>query len=304
MMANEHIPKDQYSNDDVEVIECEECGFKHQEPIPTEAEIRQIYESNFGGEVKDHFTERKQTDEDYWRRAFERRRLTYREDLNVETAVPSILDVGCGTGDLLTFFKENGWKVQGIEPSEHFHDLLDDRGIPNVPKLIEDITSDGWAQLGGFDVVNLSMVLEHVRDPESVVRTIIENALASDGILTIESPNDFNTFQETAVDIWDLDRWWIHELHINYFDFASLESLIRRCGLTPESRDAQFPLGMFLLFGDVYVGDDDLSREVHEKRVQFEKSFHQTGREAELRNLYKSLASIGLGRTAIIHART
>jgi len=301
-MPDEHVAIEKYHHGGVTVIDCETCGFKHQQPIPTLQEVRERYEKEFGGERKSDFQENKKEDEAYWRRSFERRRRTYRELLDSPDE-PRILDVGCGTGDLLSFFKNRGWSVQGIEPSQNFHDLLEDREIPNLPKLTMDMTPEDWASLGSFDVINLSMVLEHIRDPRGLVETLADRGLRPGGVLTVEVPNEFNLLQETATEAHNLDQWWIHDLHINYFDFPSLERLIEASGLQPTIREAQFPLEMFLLFGDVYVGDDDLGREIHQKRAVFERVLHESGRTDELMGIYRALADSGLGRTAIVHAQ-
>lgn len=294
---------ERYEHNDLTVVVDKEAGYRHLEPLPSEEELAEIYRNKFGGdEVKEDFKETKQADEDYWRMAVERRLRTYREVLH-DLDDPRILDVGCGTGNILSFFRENGWDVQGIEPSEHFFDILEAEDIPYVPELVEDMTEDDWQSIGTFDVVNLSMVLEHIRNPGDVVGRLADKALRDGGILTIECPNDFNPLQETAVEMHDLPRWWIHELHLNYFDFDSLEDLVRRQGLTLVLRECQFPMEFFLLFGDVYIGEDNLGRECHLKRVSFEKNLHESGRQELLQTFYRALAECGLGRTAIIHSQ-
>ncbi len=96
-----------------------------------------------------------------------------------------LLDVGAGKGEFLAVAKRCGWEVQGLEPSEGLaahasttHHLpiwrttLDDHAIPQA----------------SFDVVTLNMVLEHVDDPNGLLRAV-HRVLVSDGILFIEVPN-------------------------------------------------------------------------------------------------------------------
>ncbi len=287
---------------DLQVIACTACGFRHLWPIPTVAELQTLYREDFGGRVRPGFAARKQEDAAYWRLAFGRRLDAYRELLGAGMAPRRLLDVGCGTGDLLACFREGGWEVQGIEPSRQFTETLAAAGIPNLPRLTDEMTDAEWAALGRFDAINMSMFLEHVRDPLAVVRCVVR-ALKPGGILTIESPNDFNPLQAAAVRAHGLSRWWINRLHINYFDFEALERLVSRAGLQPVRRDAQFPIEMFLLFGELYVGNAELGRATHRKRVAFEMALAEAGETARLGRLYQAFAQQGLGRTAIVYSR-
>ncbi len=304
-MTQQHRYTKSFSHGDHTVIECEDCGFKHLWPLPTIDDLRETYERRFGGSVRPQFTERKKEDADYWRRVFERKLLTYKRLLpnvarpNVER--PRILDIGCGVGDFLAYCKEQGFDVLGVEPSSHFHPTLEERNVGYIPSLIEDITSEQWKQEGPFDIVNMSMFLEHVLDPIEVVKAATSE-LVDGGILSIETPNDFNPLQKAAVSATGNDAWWINPLHINYFDFESLESLCKKMGFTPKHRTSQFPLEILLLMGDNYVGDDQLGREMHKKRVRFEKAMHDNDQAETLSDMYDALAQAGIGRQATIFA--
>lgn len=301
-MSEHHPHTDSWTHGDLCVIDCNSCGFRHLHPLPTDADLRTIYEKEFGGNVRAGFKERKAEDQQYWEMAFGRRLAVYRQLLGkLPNRAPRILDVGCGTGNLLEFFKAKGWEVFGIEPSKHFSEGLEALGIPHIAKLSSDITTMEWEEIGKFDVINMSLLLEHVRDPHGLIREMTSRAKRG-GVMTIESPNDFNSLQMAAAKAHDLPRWWINRLHLNYFDFDSLERLVRSHGFRPAVRDAQFPLEMFLLFGDMYIGDGDLGRTCHLKRVKFEQTLHHLGEDGLISSLYRGFAEIGLGRAAIVHA--
>ena len=57
-----------------------------------------------------------------------------------------------------------------------------------------------------------------------------------------------------------------------------------------------FPLEMFLLFGDNYVKDGKLGSACHKKRVAFEENLRKLGKKNTLKNFYRSLADLNLGR--------
>ena len=59
---------------------------------------------------------------------------------------------------------------------------------------------------------------------------------------------------------------------------------------------------MFLLFGENYVKDGTLGKACHKKRVAFEANLRQT-RPDLLREFYKALANLGLGRQIVAFAQ-
>lgn len=301
-MEKEHRYNESLQNGDVKAICCLDCGFWHQFPIPSISEVQETYRNKFGGSVRSQFIGKKAKDVGYWRHVFERRVQTYQELINI-TSAPRILDVGCGVGDFLTYCKDSGFDVYGIEPSESFSHALEARSIGFVPSLIEDINQDLQDQIGLFDVVNMSQFLEHVREPVKVLE-IASRFLKPGGILSVECPNDFNQLQLAALqDNIVKTPWWINRLHINYFSFDSLECLIAKSCFKIERRCSQFPIELFLLFGDNYIGDELLGRQIHEKRVRFEDCLHKTGNSEIVSSLYESLAKLSLGRHAQVYAR-
>ena len=62
------------------------------------------------------------------------------------------------------------------------------------------------------------------------------------------------------------------------------------------------PLELFLLFGDVYVGDGELGKNCHEKRVAFEDNLRRHGKSDTLNRFYTAMADLNLGRSAIVYA--
>jgi len=299
-MSRQHRHSESHRHGDLQVITCEDCGFRHLWPLPSMEELQETYEKRFGGDVRPQFRERKREDVAHWERVFDRRLVEYRRILpNVEK--PRVLDIGCGVGDFLAYCKAQDFEVWGVEPSSHFHGELERKGIKFIPKLIENITPEQWQELGAFDIVNMSMFLEHVYDPVATVLAATKHLVAG-GILSIECPNDFNPLQRAAVATSGEQNWWISPLHINYFDFDSLEALCNQINFTPVHRTTQFPLEMFILFGDSYVGNDALGREMHAKRMKFEQALGDSGHSELLKDLYDEMAKLGVGRQATIYA--
>ena len=57
------------------------------------------------------------------------------------------------------------------------------------------------------------------------------------------------------------------------------------------------------MFGDNYVGDDQLGRKCHKRRMAFEQNLTKAGMREVKRELYRKLAQIGLGREVIVVGR-
>jgi hypothetical protein len=67
--------------------------------------------------------------------------------------------------------------------------------------------------------------------------------------------------------------------------------------------EATFPMDMFLVMGENYVGNREVGRACHARRVAFELNLRRTGHTAALRTMYRALAEAGLGRTVVALAQ-
>ncbi len=149
----------------------------------------------------------------------------------------------------------------------------------------------------------MSLVLEHIPDPAALL-ALAHGQLDDGGLLCVVVPNDFNPFQLVARDHLEFNPWWVAPPHhINYFNFSSLQKLLERCGFEVIHKEATFPIDMFLLMGDNYIGNDELGRACHGKRKMLELNLSRAGMAEIKRHLYQSLANIGLGREVVLIAR-
>lgn len=196
--------------------------------------------------------------------------------------------------------KSKGLDVSGLEPSIEGVEYAREHGINAYHTGIENFNVVGDEK---FDMVLLMNVLEHLREPEQTIMNIKRSLLKKDGLLVIDVPNDFNDFQMVADKEYGLDEWWfLPPNHINYFSHDTLQKLLKGCGFEIVHCTASFPLDMFLLFGDQYVGNPELGRECHNKRVNFEKLMSKHGKSDKLKAFYQSMAKLNLGRSVTVYA--
>jgi SAM-dependent methyltransferase len=128
-----------------------------------------------------------------------------------------ILEIGCGTGYLLSLIKNLGGNVTGIEPGEHALAAKEKYGV----ELIRDFFPSPKIN-GKFDLIIMSIVLEHFVDPVSLLSTI-HPFLKENGKLIISVPNE-----EPFLQAGDLSVLF-HE-HYSYFTDVTLENTLNQSG--------------------------------------------------------------------------
>ena len=281
-----------------DVIDCQQCGFKHIVPIPTEDELEKAYRHDYYTQEKPLYIERYSEDLDWWNFVYTHRYDIFEQHLDARQRC--LLDIGSGPGFFLLNGHKRGWKVKGIEPSlqatEHSHGL----GLEVINGFFSEQTSE---ELGIFDVINMGEVLEHIPNPFALLRLVYQK-LSDNGLVCAIVPNDFNPFQIVLREHLGFNPWWVAPPHhINYFDFDSLSNLLSRCGFEVVHKEATFPIDMFLLMGDNYVGNDDVGRVCHKKRMNFEKSMYQSGKVKLMEEIYSKFADLCIGREIIMIAR-
>jgi len=286
------------SDNGFDVIDCQLCGFKHIIHIPTVEELEKVYQHDYYQQEKPLYLERYREDIDWWDRVYTHRYEILEQHLSAQSRC--LLDIGSGPGFFLLNGKKRDWQVKGIEPSvqavEHSRDL----GLEVAPGFFSDKTA---SELGVFDAINMSLVLEHIPDPAEFLK-LIHHQLNDNGLVCIVVPNDFNPFQLVLRDDLGFKPWWVAPPHhVNYFDFDSLSGLLERCNFEVVHKESTFPIDMFLLMGDNYIGNDEVGRDCHRKRMSFEKAMNLGGSSRVLTDLYSALAQEGIGREVVIFAR-
>ena len=211
----------------------------------------------------------------------------------------TMLDVGCGEGYALAFFREKGWSVKGFDFSS--------AGVmsknPNCSDVL--ITGDVFGLLNcemsagrNYDVVWLQNVLEHVIDPINLLK-LLRTLVAPDGILVVTVPNDFSIIQQAAMELSHIDRqcWIAPPDHLNYFDYKSLLNTSSETGWECLEILGDFPVDWFLFHpGSNYIRDKAQGKAVQRARVQLENVIHSQPIENVL-HYWSIAAKLGIGRS-------
>jgi 2-polyprenyl-3-methyl-5-hydroxy-6-metoxy-1,4-benzoquinol methylase len=278
-------------------------GYLRLQPIPTQEEVEKYYSEEFYSSKYKQFNdsslavqkEEQEFMDSRWNSIYEVCTSHFGKIKGL-----SLFDIGFGFAQTMLFFRQKGFIVSGLEPCSEGVEYAKSQGLDVYQAGVEDFSC---AKSKKFDVVTLINVLEHLRDPAKILLEIKEKLLKKNGLLVIDVPNDFNDFQTVANKEHGLNEWWVcPPNHINYFSFTSLSKLLGKCGYKVVAKEASFPLELFLLMGDVYVGDPKLGKSCHQKRVVFEHLMRKHGKADKLTAFYRSMADLDLGRQAVVYA--
>lgn len=153
----------------------------------------------------------------------------------IPVGVRSLLDVGCGRGEF-------GRGVKRVRPQVHVTGIEFTDWAAEARQHLDavhqiDASDADAARLGPFDCITFNDVLEHLFDPERVVRNLCQS-LKPGGSVLASSPNlryfytmhalllrgRFDYVQSGPMDF----------THIRFFTFQTFAELFRRCGLEVE----------------------------------------------------------------------
>lgn len=146
-----------------------------------------------------------------------------------------ILDVGCATGYFLEAAQKRGFECSGVEFSEYSSNIAKQK-FGNSTIFHGTIEDCGFREKD-FDVIAMSDLIEHVRNPLQTLKKA-KALLKEDGIIMIITPNTDSLSNKL------MKRRWTHYKpeHFFYFNKHSMNHLAHMLGLnlmyTENSRKA------------------------------------------------------------------
>lgn len=134
----------------------------------------------------------------------------------------TLLDVGCGNGTNLDRFRKLGWTVFGQEIDPKAAATAATRSFPVFVGPLSALASGCR-----FDAIIMNHVIEHVRDPLSLLADC-RRLLKPSGILVIATPNAAGLGAKMFGRYW---RGYEVPRHLFVFTPASLSTILKRSGL-------------------------------------------------------------------------
>jgi 2-polyprenyl-3-methyl-5-hydroxy-6-metoxy-1,4-benzoquinol methylase len=137
----------------------------------------------------------------------------------------TLLDVGCGSGELLEAARDRGWDVVGVEVVEESVEAARSRGL----EIRHGLLQESGLPERHYDVVSAFHVLEHMSEGTEFLK-LIARWVRPGGHLCIEVPNWRSFARRNSGD------QWIHLRpleHLGHYEPKTLAATLERAGLEP-----------------------------------------------------------------------
>ncbi|MEA3479496.1 MAG: class I SAM-dependent methyltransferase [Bacteroidota bacterium] len=199
------------------IVECNSCHFRFTNPRPKEENNAAYYKSQ---EYISHSNVKGGLLNSLYHNV---RNYTITRKYKIVNRYASgnkILDIGCGTGQLLHHFKNKGWDTMGIEPDEGARKFAIDNYHLQITDLGSLISSGKYK----FDVIMMWHVLEHVNQLDEYLQKI-KSILHENGTFIVAVPNSNS---------WDAghykSNWAAYDVprHLYHFDQGSINNLMEQ----------------------------------------------------------------------------
>lgn len=203
--ANDYITGDLF-----QILGCKVCGICFTYPMPYD--IESYYPSNYRA-YGPHVTRLLRTFYDF----------RVRKWMKMRDSPGTALEIGCGAGLMLDALRRRGWQVMGLERTEAMAAYTrDTMGLNVISGRFESMAKEMR-----FDLIILFNVLEHMKDPLSILKECAAR-LKPGGVILINVPN-FDSWQAY------LNRpLWLHldpPRHLFHFAPKSLANVLWMAGL-------------------------------------------------------------------------
>lgn len=209
------------------ICKCQKCGLVIQDLPMSEHELKEYYNDAYqktnsltaGREqtARERFADRLQTIDPVYRRV-----LPYlRKDM-------SVLEVGCGAGELLYRIQPQVREVAGIELNSGFVDFINnDLGITAWAQDINKINFNGRK----FDFIVSVATLDHLPNPLETLLTM-KRLLSEKGEMFIIVPNrdEALNFFIPGENQAKFNTFFWHKAHMFYFTAETIEMMLNKAG--------------------------------------------------------------------------
>ena len=181
-----------------------------------------------------------------------------------------VADIGSNDGTCLSFFKDAGMEVLGIDPATHIAERATANGIPTLDEFFcEELAQRLRAGHGPASLITSHNALAHIDDLAGVVRGV-RHWLADDGLFIFEVGYLVDVYQNV----------WFDTIYHEHLDFHSVEPFV----------------GFFERFGMEVIGVQRVSPQGGSIRVTTQKKGGGRSRDGSVDELIALEHDIGFDR--------
>lgn len=198
------------------IVKCRTCGLKRTDPRPNQATMGFYYPADYDPYTKSRAATGPVRRSGWKARA--KRIFETRSNAIPDLAPGTMLEIGCASGNYMQAMADQGWQVQGLEPSATAAEFSKSRGFEVT---VSDLESASYPD-ESFDLIVGWMVMEHLHSPVECLRKM-HRWLKPGGALVFSVPNagsyEFDLFG---------DAWFALQLptHLFHYDPRSLDKVL------------------------------------------------------------------------------
>ena len=205
-----------YSGDEFNLSECVNCGYRFTNPRPIKSTIGNYYKSE--NYISHNSTKKGLINKVY--HLVRNYQFKIKESSIEKTKISTgkkVLDVGCGTGNFVSYLNLHGWDAEGVETDEKAREIAKVSNI-KVHKNLNVVGSNK------YDVITMWHVLEHIYNLNDYMQKL-RGLLKKDGLLVIAVPNsnsyDANIYKE---------NWYAYDapIHVSHFRKSNMKILAEK----------------------------------------------------------------------------
>jgi 2-polyprenyl-3-methyl-5-hydroxy-6-metoxy-1,4-benzoquinol methylase len=294
-------------NDSVYSVVATPHGYRTVVPLPSEQELADFYSNIYFQQIPT--TSYRQ---EYAAEELAHKRL--RAELIVHVAIrqlgrqlsqPRLLDVGFGEGFELAAAQNAGFTARGVDfgldglkrCNPGLENVVEAR---NPQEALRDFAVNGVR----FDVCVLKNVLEHVREPITLLE-LVAQTLSTEGIAVVTVPNDYSGLQAELLSrgAVETEYWFAPPQHLQYFSTENFPEFAAAAGFDVVDVIGDFPIELYLLHpGSNYVCDPGNGPAAHKARIAVDLFLARLGLDPYA-DVYRALAAAGLSRTITVYLR-
>jgi len=215
-ICSENITIDVGNKNNYKIVNCISCGFIYVDPMPTTAQLEEVYEEY--RQTKNYLRKIRKK---IFTSSFKLKKLKKHQ----RTEGRKFLDVGCSVGATVEAASCLGYQSMGVD--------LDKPVIKKAQEMFphnefKSITTNSLVKMGRtFDFIYCAEVIEHVPDPCQFMTTL--NGLMNKSALLYLTTSDAG-HRRVPQDFISWNRVTPPE-HIGYFNRKTMSTIIQKHGL-------------------------------------------------------------------------